>query len=130
MKYAKASQAIPEIQRIAAMPFRRLDPSRSPSIGMPPIHRPVQATRLTSVIFDPEPSSSCATMPASGNRAGARQVHALGSSFDASKSVRTWDCSQDVSENAELHLKCFRAVVLVVTRSHCDDEIEARNYAD
>ena len=85
--------------------------------------------------LDPEPksrrpSSSCATMSASGNRAGARQVHALGSSFDASKSVRTWDCSQDVCENAVLHLKCFRAVVLVVTRSHCDDEIEARNYAD
>src|SRR5215470_18830294 len=84
---------------------------------------------------DPEPksrrpSSSCATMSASGNRAGARQVHALGSSFDASKSVRTWDCSQDVSENAVLHLKCFRAVVLVVTRSHCGDEVEARQYAD
>src|SRR3979490_253999 len=48
----------------------------------------------------------------------------------ASSSARRRNPSQDVSENARLHLKRSRAVVLVVSRGHYDDEIEVRHDAN
>jgi len=48
----------------------------------------------------------------------------------ASSSDRRRNPPQDVPENAGLHLKRSRAVVLVVSRSHHDNEIEFRDDAD
>src|SRR5882757_8378153 len=45
----------------------------------------------------------------------------------ASSSARRRNRPQDVPENAGLHLKRSRAVVLVVSRGHHDNEIELRH---
>ena len=48
----------------------------------------------------------------------------------ASSSARRQNPPQDVPENAGLHLKRSRAVVLVVSRGHHDNEIELRDNAN
>src|SRR6478736_10371706 len=48
----------------------------------------------------------------------------------ASSSARKRNPPQDVLEDAVLHLKRARAVVLVVSRGHHDNEIELRHDAD
>src|SRR5712691_11041323 len=48
----------------------------------------------------------------------------------ASSSARRRNPPQDVPENAELHLKRSRAVVLVVSRGHHDNEVELRDDAN
>src|SRR5258708_2682910 len=48
----------------------------------------------------------------------------------ASTSARRRNRRQDVPENAGLHLKRLRAVVLVVSRGHRDNEIELRDDAN
>ena len=51
---------------------------------------------------------------------GGERTNATG----ASSSARRRNPAQDVPENAVLHLKRSRAVVLVISRGHRDDEIE------
>src|SRR6266436_5694302 len=48
----------------------------------------------------------------------------------ASSSARRRNPAQDVLENAGLHLKRLQAVILVVSRSHHDNEIKLRDDAD
>ena len=57
-----------------------------------------------------------------------KRTFANASDFMTSHLVR--NCPQDVPENAVLQLKRLRAVVLVISRRHRDNEIEFRDDMD